>query len=228
MASSPPTIFRLAEESGRIIYGGNIPVAGKVTMGELKIAVAQVCNQLLKVDILTINSQDGETIPNGTVLGLYENIPVTSWRGKSIATLPIMPIKLKRNMGIYSVFDSANPDREFIPLQMGQFAMSRSQPSIVSGVLGQCCYEPFGRQIVFTKDLSTPLGTPQFMVSMRLAILDVTQYGDFDILPILPEMEWPIKKEVVAMFAGEQVADKVIDPGRKEQKGTPLPQQAQS
>ncbi len=131
-------------------------------------------------------------------------------------------------MGIYSIFDSNNPDREFIPLQMGQFAMSRSQPSIVSGVLGQCCYEPFGLQIVFTKDLSTPLGTPQFMVSMRLAILDITQYSDFDILPILPEMEWPIKKEVVAMFAGEQVSDKVVDPGRKEQKGIPLPQQAQT
>ena len=131
-------------------------------------------------------------------------------------------------MGIYSVFDSQNPDREFIPLQMGQFAMSRSQPSIVSGVLGQCCYENFGMQIVFTKDLSTPLGTPQFMVSMRLAILDITQYSDFDILPILPEMEWPIKKEVVAMFAGEQVSDKIVDPGVKEQKGIPLPQQAQT
>ena len=224
----PPTIFRLAEESGRIIYGGNIPVAGKVTMGDLKIAVAQVCNQLLKVDILTVNEQDGESIPNGTVLGLYENIPVTAWNGKSVCALPVKPIKLRRNKGIYSVFDSSNPDREFIPLQMGQFAMSRSQPSIISSVLGQCCYENFGMQIVFTKDLSTPLGTPQFMVSMRLAILDATQYGDLDILPILPEMEWPIKKEVVAMFAGEQVSDKVVDPGRKEQKGTPLHQQAQT
>jgi hypothetical protein len=226
--ASPPTLFRLAEESARIIYGGNIPVAGKVTMGELKIAVAQVCNQLLKVDILTVNEQDGESIPNGTVLGLYENIQVTAWRGKSVCTLPVKPIKLRRNKGIYSVFDSNNPDREFIPLQMGQFAMSRSQPSIISSVLGQCCYENFGMQIVFTKDLSTPLGTPQFMVSMRLAILDATQYGDLDILPILPEMEWPIKKEVVAMFAGEQVTDKVVDPGRKEMKGTPLPQQAQT
>lgn len=222
------TIYRIAEECARVIYGGNIPVAGKVSMPEIKIAVAQVCNQLLKVDILTINAKDGEAIPNGTVLGLYENIPVTSWNGKSICMLPIMPIKLRRNIGIYSIFDAQNPDREFIPLQMGQFAMSRSQPKIISSVLGQCCYEPFGRQIVFTKDLSTPLGNPPFMVSMRLAIMDITQYGDFDILPILPEMEWPIKKEVIGMFSGEPVADKIVDPGRKEQKGVPLSQQSQT
>lgn len=222
------TIYRIAEEAARIIYGGNIPVAGKVSLYELKIACAQVANSLLKTDLLTINGPMKEAIPNGTVLGLYENIPVTSWRNKSAATLPIKPLKLPRNMGIYSVFDSANPDREFLPLQMGQYAMSQSQPEIISNLMGQCGYENFGMQIIFTKDLSTPDPTSPFLVSMRLAILDITQYGDYDILPILPEMEWQIKQEVVKMFVGEQVSDKVVDPGRKEQKGIPLPQQSQT
>src|ERR1700753_1975372 len=104
------TIYRLAEECARVIYGGNVPVAGKVTIKEIKIACAQVANQLLKVDIFSVNEQDGESIPNGTVLGLYENIPVTSWNGKSVCALPIKPLKLPRNMGIWSVFNSNNPD----------------------------------------------------------------------------------------------------------------------
>jgi hypothetical protein len=223
-----PTIGMLAEDSGRVIYGGNIPVAGKVSMDELKAAVAKVCNALLKTDIMTVNEGMKEYIPNGTVLGLYENITVTSWNGKSVCQLPIKPLKLRRNMGIWSIFNPKNTDQEFIPLQMGQFAMAQSQPRIISGILNQCGYENYGMQIVFTKDISSgDLNNPT-TVSMRLAIMDISQYGDYDPLPILPEMEWQIKKEVVAMFIGEQISDKVVDPGRKEQKAIPLPQQAQT
>lgn len=221
------TKYRLAEECGRIIYGGNIPVAGKVLLPELMISVAQVANAVLKTEYFQINAKMGEMIPNGAMIGLYENIPITQWRGKSQALLPVMPLKLPRNMGIYAIFDSSDPTNQYIPLQMGEWSLLQSQP-MLSNLLGQCGYEAFGMQILFTKDLTSFDPANPTTVGMRLVILDINLYGDYDPLPVLPEQEWQIKKEVCAMYGAEIVSDKIVDPGHKEQKGVPIPQQAQT
>lgn len=221
------TIYRIAEECGRIIYGGNIPIAGKVSIYELKISVGQVINTLLKTEYFQINGRLGETIPNGTILALYEGIPVTKFQGKSAAKLPVKPVKLPRNMGVWSIFPDGQPDKEYIPLQMGQWGLLRSQP-LLNDLLGQCGYEVYGDQILFTKDLSQPIQSPQPTVSMRLVLMDISQYGDYDPLPVLPEMEWDIKKQVCALYGAEVPADKIVDPGRKEQKGVPLTEQKQT
>lgn len=221
-----PTLFLIAEECLRIISGGNIPVATKVTIQEIKLSVAEVCNSLLKVEHFQVNGKMGEAIPNGTVIGLYDNIPVTKYKNVSQAILPIKPLKLPRNMGVFSIFDPENPAAEYIPLQMGQWGLLQSQP-LLSNLLGQCGYENFGMQILFTKDISNADPNNPYLVSMRLAILDASQYGDYDPLPILPEQIWQIKKEVCSVYGVEIVADKIVDPGRKEQKGIPITQQTQ-
>ena len=221
------TIYRLAEECGRIIYGGNIPVAGKVALPELKVACGQVINSLLKIDYFQVNSRTREMIPNGAVIGLYENIPLTKFHGKSQAALPIKPIKLPRNMGVWSVFDANNPDNEYIPLQMGQASLLKSHP-LLNGLLGQCGYTNYGMQIVFTKDLTSPDPTNPALVSMRLVIMDISQYGDYDPLPILPEMEFQVKQEVCKMYGALIPSDKIVDPGHKEQHGIPTEQQTQT
>jgi hypothetical protein len=218
------TIYRISEEILRLIAGGNSDVASKVHIREIMISVGQTANALLKTEYLQVNVPMQETIPNGAMLGLYERIEVTQWLTKSKCKLPIKPIKLPRNMGVFSVFSPLDPDCEYIPLEMGQSSLLQSQP-LINDLLGQIGYTTYGDEIVFTKDLTLP-NTPVY-VSMRLVILDITLYGDWDILPILPEQEFQIKKEVVAMYLGEPVADKVVDPGRAEQKGVPLKQQSQ-
>lgn len=221
------TIFRLAEECLRIISGGNPPVASKVHLAEIKLAIGQVCNSLLKAEYFQINTKLGEAIPNGTILGLYEGILVTPFKNVSQCFLPVKPLRLPRNMGVFSIFDSNNPFLEFIPLEMGQWSLLQSQP-LLNDLMGQVGYENFGMQIVFTKDITLPISQPQKTVSMRLALMDVSLYGDFDPLPILPEQEFEVKRQVCAMYGAEVVADKVVDAGHKEQKGVPLPQQAQT
>jgi hypothetical protein len=64
-------------------------------------------------------------------------------------------------------------------------------------------------------------------VTIRLVVLDFTQYSDYDPLPLPPEMEWPIKQEVYKLYMNEQIPDKLVDPGVKEGK-IPLRQQAQT
>lgn len=224
-----PTIYILAEQAMKLIEGGTRSAGSSVTFNEIKIACGNVINQLLKTEYLSINGKVGEVIPNGTTLGLYENIDVVSYNGKSKATLPIKPIKLPRNMGVWAIYAKYDPsdigydlDKEFIPLQMGQGSLIKSQP-LLNDLMGQVGYENFGMDVIFTKDLKTLF--PNIKLAMRLAIMDISMYSDFDPLPILPEQQWQVVNEVYKLYATQVVPDKLVDPTVDESKNVPTLQQ---
>ena len=225
------TIYRIAEQTIRLIEGGARGVGSSVTFNEVKIACGQVINSLLKTEYFSVNAYTKEVIPNGTTLGLYTDIGVVSYNGKSKATLPIKPMKLPRNMGIYGIYPKFTDngdyefDKEFIPLQMGQGSLIKSQP-LINDLLGQVGYENFGMDIIFTKDLKAMF--PQISLAMRLAIMDISLYGDYDPLPILPEQEWQVIQEVYKVFATQVVPDKLVDPTVEENKNIPTTQQKSS
>lgn len=219
------TIYRLAEECLKLISGGKIPVATGVSINEAKISIGQIANSLLKVDYFQINGKMAETIPNGSVLGYYSDLVAESWKGKSRVKLPVKPLKLPRDMGVWSVFPSDQPDKEFIPLEMGQWSLLQSQP-LLNNLLGQVGRETYGDYVVLTKDITIP-GEP-VTVDMRLVIMDISLYGDYDILPILPEQEWQIKQEFVKLYGNEPIPDKTVDPSVNEQKNVPIIQQRQA
>lgn len=227
------TIGRMAEEIKKILDGGDSPLASAVSHNEVKIAIGQVVNQLLKTEYFSI-LKDNERIPDGLAIALYEGITVSKYNTKSQCTLPVKPQRLPRNMGIWSIFPSRsnslavlkvlNPDVEFIPLQMGQSSLLKSQ-LMINDLLGQVGYENFGLQVVFTKDITIPNET--VTVDMRLVIMDVSQYGDYDVLPVLPEHEFIIKQTVVEMYSKEPIPDKIVDSAVKEQKNVPIKDQTQ-
>ncbi len=221
------TKYRLAEEIKKLLDGADIPAASSISLNEIKISCGQVINSLLKTDYLQINTKIGETIPNGSVLGYYPNIVVEKWKNKSRVRLPIKPLKLPRDMGVWSVFpsDPEMYDKEFIPLEMGQWSLLQSQP-LLNNLLGQIGRETYGDYIIFTKDITIP--GEVVTVDMRLVIMDLDQYDDFDPLPVMAEMEWQIKQEVYKLYSTQPLPDKLVDSTVKENKNVPLNQQKQS
>lgn len=132
-------------------------------------------------------------------------------------------------MGIWAIYAKYSPndigydlDKEFIPLQMGQGSLIRSQP-LINDLMGQVGYENFGMDVIFTKDLKSLF--PDIKLAMRLAIMDISMYGDFDPLPILPEQEWQVINEVYKLYATQVVPDKLVDPTVDESKNIPTLQQ---
>lgn len=226
-----PTIYRLAEQALALIEGGDQKAGSSLSISEIKIACGQVINSLLKTEYFSVNLKMGEVIPNGSVLGLYENISVFSSNGKSQATLPIKPLKLPRNMGVWAVYPkyyndgNYEYDKEFIPLQMGQGGLIKSQP-LINDLLGQVGYECFGDRLIFTKDIKSLF--PDVVLAMRLAIMNIDQYGDYDILPILPEMEWDVITTVYKMYSTQPIPDKLVDSTVAENKNIPTIQQKQA
>jgi hypothetical protein len=224
-----PTIYRISQEISRLLHGGAPGVASQPTINEIKIAVAQVANTLLKTEHLSVNEKLGEKIPNGSVLATYEGIvPVPYGNGRCKIALPVKPMKLPMNMGVFQVFRSQDPYNEFIPLQMGQANLLRSQP-VINDILGQVGYENFGMDIILTQDLLTLYEKPRDReITLRLVVVDISQLDDFDPLPITPELEWTIKQEVVKLYSGQPIADKVIDNLTKPYRNVPPNQQKQA
>lgn len=218
------TKYKLAEQVVRLLNGGEIPVATKVKINEVKIAVEQVVNKMLKMEYLNVNIPSQEYIPNGASIATYENIAVVQQGTRSKSTLPAMPLKLPRGIGVYQIFDPANMDCPFIPLEMGQYGLLKSQP-LINDLLGWTGYEWYGMDIIYTKDLTQP---SPVSVTMRLVVLDIREYSDYDILPVPADMEWDIIQEVYKIFATEPVGDKLVDSGVNEQRNVPINQQQQT
>lgn len=220
------TRYRIAEQVFNLIEGGDPKAASSISMNEIIISVGQVANKMLKAEYFSSKTPLGETIPNGAILGLYSSISVSQdGNGFSKCTLPVKPLTLPRNMGVWSVYPHDKPREEFIPIQMGQINLLRSQP-MINDLSGQVGYEVLGDRIVFTKDL-TKAGTESATVDMRLAVMDMEQYDDYTMLPLPPEWEWDIIKEVYAMYSTQPIPDKVVDATTAELMKTPMREQSQ-
>lgn len=215
---------RLAEEILLLLSGGRIGTATKYHINEIKISLCQVCNQLLKLEYFNTNMPMGDVIPNGAAIATYQNNLVVPWSNTSKTTLPVLPLRLPRNLGVYQIFSQSDYFNEFIPLQLGEASLIRSQ-GIVSNLSGCIGYETAGMDVIFTKDLTTP--NINTYVSVRLVILDFAAYGDYDPLPLPPEMEWQIKQEVLKLYGIEKIPDKLVEPLVKE-GNVPTTQQIQA
>lgn len=198
----PVTRYFLAEQVRRQLAGGDPSSAVVPEMEELRAAINQAINSLTKAEYFTETLAGGETIPEGCVITTYEGVAVTSWRDVSKATLPAMPIKLPRNMGIWAITKTDEAFVQFIPVPVGQTGFLSSQRGM-SDVLGQVAYEPRGKEVIFNKDL--PAQTPAITsVDMQLIVSDISKYNDYETLPINADMEEKVITAVFNQFAKNQ------------------------
>lgn len=175
-------------EQVKILLAGGTPSAGnKYEPKVIWAFMQQVINKKLKIEHLTVTLPNDETIPEGLVLASYEDVPVETYKNKSRAKLPAMPVYLRRNMGIFHVGPTNDLDIGFIPLQSGQFAHLKVQ-KLINGILGNIGYEPpRDGYIIFTEDLTTR-AIPITEVFMSLVVMDFDKYSDYDMLPMSADM----------------------------------------
>lgn len=200
------TIYSISEQILRLINGNPI-ISGRFHINEVKRLVVQVSNQLLKADHFSINVPEGDTIPNNCMVFTYDNVPVVQYKGKSKATLPSIPVSLPRNMGVLHVSKTDSIDEPFIPIPTSMYGIIKPQDLLgnLSGLVG---YEVVGKDIIFTKDL-TAQGVSA--VYMRLVGGDLSQLGDYDILPLSADLEAQVVQAVYGILINAPMADKAIN-----------------
>lgn len=203
------TKYHLTEQVKRLLQSGDPSVGGRIQNGEIKAAIGQVINAMLKAEHFSMMLPTGETIAEGSMLATYDNIPVVTYKDVSKSVLPVMPIKLFRNMGIFHIGKTDDTSSGFIPIQPGQFAFIKPQ-RLISDLIGQIGYEVNGTEIIYTSDLTA--GSPAIShVMMKLVINDINQFTDYQMLPITADMQYAVIKEVYALFSSEKEPDRIVD-----------------
>jgi hypothetical protein len=188
----------IADQVLQRLAGGFPDVQEAVQKEDIFKAIEQKINSMFKIQHFNQTLASGETtIPENLALATYDDVTVTSFNGKSKATLPIIPISLPRNMGIFLVYDADFPDNPFIPLLRGQSALLKSD-TLLNDLMGQIGYEPKNTEIVFTKDI-TQFGIDE--VTMELVVFDITQYNETDLLPVPSDYAEQIVNELVNQFS---------------------------
>lgn len=201
------TIKTMEEQVMRRLSSGDRSTGSSIHPLEIQNAIKQELNSLLKTEFYNETLPTGETIPDGCVLATYEDIAVTAWNGVSKSTLPAMPVKLPRNIGVFHIGKSTDAFVGFIPMKMGVFSQVRQQ-RLISDILGQIGYELRGKEVVYSQNLTTL--TPAInSVTMRLIVSDFSQYTDYELLPIDADMEKIVADAVYALYANEPVKPEI-------------------
>jgi hypothetical protein len=198
------TIYSISEQVMRLM-AGNIIISGRYHINDVKRLVVQVSNQLLKADHFAINVPEGDTIPNNCMVFTYDNVAVTTYKTtKSKCTLPSIPISLPRNMGVLHISKTDDIDEPFIPIPTSMYGIIKPQDLLgdLSGLIG---YEVVGKDVIFTKNLP---GMGVNAVYMRLVGSDISQFGDYDILPLSADMEAQVIQTVYNILVQTPPADK--------------------
>jgi len=210
------TKYKIAEQILLMLKGGNIKAATTIELEDIMEAVGQYINSHFKQEQLSVNMPSGETIPEGLMLASYGDttpiVPV-QYKGVSKITLPVTPVALPRNMGVFHVSRLNDINDGFLPLQTGQLALIKGE-RLISDLLGQIGYEVVGNDVIFNKDLTTESGTT---IYLRLVVMDMSQYDDYDQLPLPADMEATIIQEVFKLFSMQMPASKIDDPSAERQ-----------
>jgi hypothetical protein len=192
MANS--TKYLLAEQVQTRLAGGFRDANQPVQTEDIIKAIEQIINSMFQMQYYSATLPTGETIPDNLMIAFYENIPVTTYGDKSQAELPIIPISLPRNMGVYRVTNIN--DNDFIPVPLGQGALLKAD-KLLNDLMGNVWFEIRKNIVIFSKDILL-LGISE--VNMYLIVMDISLYSNTDPLPIPASMEEEIVEKAFAKF----------------------------
>jgi hypothetical protein len=196
------TLARLTEEIRRkyvrSFAGGNIQPT--LLDGEVRPMIERVTNELLSAEYKSASKVGMIDIPT-CVVAKYAARAVATSGGVSTATMPVMPIRMPYEMGLWSVVPEQGVVKAYIPIPTGM-------ADVLSGfdemeLDNQIGYRVAGRTVTFTKDLSA-LGTPVTSVTMYLLVADLSVIVETDPWPIAADMEAALITRVVELLLGAQ------------------------
>lgn len=207
------TIGRLTEQIQRIITGGDATADNQITFAEIKLLVTQVTNKLLKIERFNVLINEGDYGVPSCSIATYDNVAVTTYKSKARSILPVVPMSLPRNMGVWAITTTTDLDDLFIPIPSGTFGLLK-KINVEKDLLGQIGYEVDGLNVVYTSDIrNAPLSITT--VCMKLLVVDPSSMEDYDILPIPPEMEQDVITQVIQILSTYQTKDDSVDNSNK-------------
>lgn len=207
------TLKQLSENVRTRLAGATPGQGSNYKLVAIQKVLVQVINQALKTEYFSVSLPGGDTVPEGLVLATYEDVPVVAYKDVAKAVLPAMPVKLPKGMGVQHIGKTDDAHTSFIPIPTGISQMITEEP-LIDDLLGQIGYELKGMDVIFDRDITdASVVTPAVsLVTIQLVVMDITNYGEFDPLPLAPDMEADIVQKAFEYLSQQQLSDKTTDP----------------
>lgn len=189
------TRTKLAEEAERLLMQSydSENIKPRLERRLTSIYVDQAANAILGLRLLPEAKIGIVDIPSSAI-ATYTGIAATQ-SAPYTAKLPVFPITLPLDMGIWSVKSSAG--LAYIPIKTEMYDLVSG---LDEGLLeGQVGYYVRGREIRFT-------GQPTATVDIELIIIDPSLLGPYDPYPISADMEAQVLESVVNLLRSNPLA----------------------
>lgn len=168
---------------------------------EMRFYIEQATNELLSTEVNAKASVGNIDIPH-CLIATYPGISVNELNQKSYVELPVYPVRLPMDIGVWSVVPEQGTILPYIPIPQSMWDLVES---LDEGLLeNQVGFYVEGYNIWFTRRLGT-LTTPVTSVKLKLLVTDLSQIFTSDPWPIPAGMEMMLVERVITLLRSRPV-----------------------
>lgn len=175
-----------------------------IDIREVMLLVNQAINKILKLEVAESFKAGLVDIPKCSLIQYTASVTADATNNRSYLTLPVIPLTLPLDMGIWSISASNAAMTPYIPIPSQDVLVF--QGANLSYLEGQIGYYVQGKKVFFTKDITLAGNGSISSVIINILASDFSQFADNDMLPISPEVESAVITEVLNIISGGRVS----------------------
>ena len=175
-----------------------------ISIPEVILLVSQSINKILKLEVAESFKAGLVDVPKCSLIEYTASVVSDSANSRSYIALPVIPLTLPLNMGVWSISALAGAMTPYIPIPAQDVLVF--QGANLSYLEGQIGYYIQGKKVYFTKDLTLAGNGSISSVLINILASDFSQLSDTDMLPISPEVESAVITEVLNIISGGRVS----------------------
>jgi hypothetical protein len=171
---------------------------------EIILFIEQSLNKVLKLQVAESFKAGMIDVPKCNLIEYTAAVTADSGNNRAYITLPVIPLTLPMNMGIWSIAAATGAMNPYIPIPAQDVLVF--QGANLSYLEGKIGYYVQGRRVYFTKNITLTANGTVTSVIVNLLTMDLSQFGDNDLLPISPEVESTIIADVLETISNGRVS----------------------
>lgn len=187
-----------------------------IDIREIKLLVNQSINKVLKLQVAESFKAGLIDVPKCNLVEYTCAVTSQSGNSRAYITLPVIPINLPMDMGIWSIAATNAAMTPYIPIPAQDVIVF--QGTNLSALEQQVGYYMQGKKVYFTKDITTVANGSITSVIVNLLVSDFSTQGDNDLLLISPEVENSIMEDVLGILGLGKIAQAELQTQQSQQQ----------
>jgi hypothetical protein len=187
-----------------------------IDIREIKLLVNQSINKVLKLQVSESFKAGLIDVPKCNLVEYTCTVTSQAGNSRAFITLPVIPINLPMDMGIWTIAASNAAMTPYIPIPAQDVIVF--QGTNLSALEQQVGYYMQGKRVYFTKDITTVANGSITSVIVNLLVSDFSTQGDNDLLLISPEVENSIMEDVLGILGLGKIAQAELQTQQSQQQ----------